>query len=120
GMAIDPETAKPRISFGTGGLSGPAIRPLAVRMVFQVARALPGFPLMGIGGISGLSPVLEFLAAGASAAPGRPAHFKEPGVSGRLVDELTAYCDARGMPVSALVGRALESGAPVLEKGAEG
>ncbi|HKA36790.1 MAG TPA: dihydroorotate dehydrogenase [Thermoanaerobaculia bacterium] len=120
GMAIDPETAKPRISFGTGGLSGPAIRPLAVRMVFQVARALPGFPLMGIGGISDLSDVLEFLAAGASAIQVGTANFKEPGVSGRLVDELTAYCDARGMPVSALVGRALESGAPVLEKGAEG
>jgi dihydroorotate dehydrogenase (NAD+) catalytic subunit len=120
GMAIDPETARPRISFGTGGLSGPAIRPLAVRMVFQVARALPGFPLMGIGGISDLSDVLEFLAAGASAIQVGTANFKEPGVSGRLVEELTAYCDARGKPASSLVGRALQAGAPVLEKGAEG
>ena len=116
GMAIDPETAKPRISFGTGGLSGPAIRPLAVRMVFQVARALPGFPLMGIGGISELSDVLEFLAAGASAIQVGTANFKDPGVSGRLVDELEAYCGARGKPVTALVGRALPSGAPVLDK----
>src|SRR4030095_7206351 len=55
GMAIDPETAKPRTSFGTGGLSGPAIRPLAVRMAHQVAKALPDVPIMGIGGISDLS-----------------------------------------------------------------
>ena len=66
-MAIDPETARPRLSFGTGGLSGPAIKPLAVRMVYQVARALPGTPLVGIGGISELADVLEFLAAGATA-----------------------------------------------------
>lgn len=120
GMAIDPETARPRISFGTGGLSGPAIRPLAVRMVFQVARALPGVPLMGIGGISDLSDVLEFLAAGATAVQVGTANFKEPGVSGRLVAELEAYCAARGQPVSALVGRAQRAGAPVLESGAEG
>lgn len=120
GMAIDPETARPRISFGTGGLSGPAIRPLAVRMVFQVARALPGVPLMGIGGISDLSDVLEFLAAGATAVQVGTANFKEPGVSGRLVAELEAYCAARGLPVSALVGRAQRAGAPVLESGAEG
>src|SRR5215467_6046751 len=64
GMAIDPETASPRLSFGTGGLSGPAIRPLAVRMVYQVHKALPEVPLWGIGGIAELVDVLEFLAAG--------------------------------------------------------
>src|SRR5262249_3445255 len=57
GMAIDAETARPRLSFGTGGLSGPAIKPIALRMVFQVARALPQVPLMGIGGISHLDDV---------------------------------------------------------------
>src|SRR5512141_1200957 len=102
GMAIDPETAQPRLSFGTGGLSGPAIKPLAVRMVFQVARALPNVPIMGIGGISDLSDVLEFLAAGATAVQVGTANFKEPGVSARLVEELEAYCAARGQPVSAL------------------
>ena len=120
GMAIDPETGQPRLSFGTGGLSGPAIRPLAVRMVFQVARALPGVPIMGIGGISELADVLEFLAAGAAAVQVGTANFKDPGVSGRLVGELDAYCRHRGVPVSALVGRALEAGAPVLDAGAEG
>jgi dihydroorotate dehydrogenase (NAD+) catalytic subunit len=106
GMAIDPETARPRLSFGTGGLSGPAIKPLALRMVFQVARALPDVPLMGIGGISDLSDVLEFLAAGASAVQIGTANFRDPGVSARLVDELDAYCSKRNTTVRSLVGRA--------------
>jgi len=120
GMAIDSETGQPRLSFGTGGLSGPAIRPLAVRMVFQVARALPRVPVMGIGGIAELADVLEFLAAGAAAVQVGTANFKDPGVSGRLVGELDAYCRHRGVPVSDLVGRALKAGAPVLDAGAEG
>jgi dihydroorotate dehydrogenase (NAD+) catalytic subunit len=109
GMAIDPVTARPRISFGTGGLSGPAIRPLAVRMVYQVAKALPDVPLMGIGGIAELSDVLEFLAAGATAVQIGTANFKDPGVSHRLVRELDAYCSQRSVTVDDLVGRALET-----------
>ena len=105
GMAIDPETARPRISFGTGGLSGPAIRPLAVRMVYQVHRAIPEAPLWGIGGIAELADVLEFLAAGASAVQIGTANFRDPGVSERLVGELEAYCEARKMNVPELVGR---------------
>jgi len=122
GMAIDPETARPRISFGTGGLSGPAIKPLAVRMVYQVARALPDTPLMGIGGISELADVLEFLAAGATAVQVGTASFKDPGVSGRLVGELAEYCAARKTRVTDLVGRAHRGGAGRLggEAGAEG
>ena len=119
-MAIDPETAKPRISFGTGGLSGPAIRPIAVRMVYQVAKALPGVPLMGIGGIAELSDVLEFLAAGATAVQVGTANFKDPGVSGRLVRELGAYCEARKTTVADLVGRAHRVGKVGGEAGAEG
>lgn len=105
GMAIDPETAKPRISFGTAGLSGPAIRPLAVRMVYQVHRALPEVPLWGIGGIAELSDVLEFLAAGASAVQVGTANFRDPGVSQRLVEELAAYCENKGVTVRELTGR---------------
>jgi dihydroorotate dehydrogenase (NAD+) catalytic subunit len=105
GMAIDPETALPRISFGTGGLSGPAIRPLAVRMVYQVRKALPDAPLWGIGGIAELSDVLEFLAAGATAVQIGTASFREPGVSQRLVEELDAYCETRGLRAADLVGR---------------
>ena len=77
GMAIDPATAR-----------------------------LLGVPLMGIGGISDLSDVLEFLAAGASAVQIGTANFRDPGISGRLVDELAAYCRERGTPVAELVGRA--------------
>jgi dihydroorotate dehydrogenase (NAD+) catalytic subunit len=120
GMAIDPETARPRISFGTGGLSGPAIRPLAVRMVYQVARALPDVPLMGIGGISELSDVLEFLAAGATAVQVGTANFRDPGVSGRLVRELSDYCEARGRTISDLIGRAHRAGRAGGDAGAEG
>ncbi|MGE5276185.1 MAG: dihydroorotate dehydrogenase [Acidobacteriota bacterium] len=120
GMAIDPETGKPRLSFGTGGLSGPAIKPIAVRMVYQVARALPGVPLMGIGGISGLEDVLEFLAAGASAVQVGTANFKDPAVSGRLVRELEAYCAEKGVSAASLVGRAHGSGGAIFEAGAEG
>jgi dihydroorotate dehydrogenase (NAD+) catalytic subunit len=120
GMAIDPETARPRISFGTGGLSGPAIRPLAVRMVYQVARALPDTPLMGIGGISELSDVLEFLAAGATAVQVGTANFKDPGVSGRLVAELSEYCARKGVTAASLVGRAQRTGSNARDSGAEG
>jgi dihydroorotate dehydrogenase (NAD+) catalytic subunit len=105
GMSIDPETGKPRIAFGTGGLSGPAIRPLAVRMVYQVHRAMPEVPLWGIGGISDLSDVLEFLAAGASAVQVGTANFRDPGVSGRLVRELEIYCESRKVNARDLVGR---------------
>ena len=120
GMSIDPETARPRISFGTGGLSGPAIKPLAVRMVFQVARALPGTPLMGIGGISCLEDVLEFLAAGASAVQVGTANFRDPTLSGRLVTELEAYCAARCTSVESLVGRVHRVSTPARDSGAEG
>jgi dihydroorotate dehydrogenase (NAD+) catalytic subunit len=120
GMAIDPETARPRISFGTGGLSGPAIKPLAVRMVYQVARALPDTPLMGIGGIADLSDVLEFLAAGATAVQVGTANFKDPAVSGRLVRELSEYCEAKQKSVSDLIGRAHRAGPFGGEAGAEG
>jgi len=120
GMAIDPVTARPRLSFGTGGLSGPAIKPLALRMVFQVARALPGVPIMGIGGISDLSDVLEFLAAGASAVQIGTANFRDPGICGRLVDELAAHCRERHTAVAELVGRAQRSKEPGGEAGAEG
>ena len=120
GMAIDPETARPRISFGTGGLSGPAIKPLAVRMVYQVARALPDVPIMGIGGIAELSDVLEFLAAGATAVQVGTANFKDPAVSGRLVKELSDYCESRGKTVADLIGRAQRAAPAGGEAGAEG
>ena len=71
GLSIDIETREPKIGFTTGGLSGPAIRPVAVRMVWEVRRALPHVPIFGIGGIETAEHVVEFLIAGANAEIGR-------------------------------------------------
>ena len=67
GMAIDARSRRPRIATTFGGLSGPAIKPIALRMVWEVARALPEFPVIGIGGIASADDAMEFLVAGASA-----------------------------------------------------
>ncbi len=106
GMSIDVHRRRPRIGFTTGGLSGPAIRPVAVRMVFQVARALPGVPLMGIGGIEKADDAIEFLLAGATAIQVGTANFREPSVSLRLVEGIDAYCREMGVArVADLVGK---------------
>lgn len=103
-MAIDVKTRKPRIANGVGGLSGPAIRPIAVRMVAEVYRAVK-IPLVGIGGITSLQDVLEFLIAGASAVQIGTGTFMEPGVCGRLIEELENYVKAEGLEnISELTG----------------
>jgi dihydroorotate dehydrogenase (NAD+) catalytic subunit len=105
GLAIDLEKREPKIGFTTGGLSGPAIRPVALRMVWEVHRALPHVPIFGMGGIETVENVLEFLVAGASAVQVGTANFRDPGVSMRLVRELEAWCAARGVArVSELTG----------------
>ncbi len=88
GMAIDVHTQMPRIATTYGGLSGPAIKPIALRMVHQVARALPGFPICGMGGISNGEDALEFLLAGAHCLQVGTACFAEPGAIVRITDEL--------------------------------
>jgi dihydroorotate dehydrogenase (NAD+) catalytic subunit len=106
GMSIDVQTRRPRIGFTTGGLSGPAIRPVAVRMVFQVARELPDVPLMGIGGIEKTEDAVEFLLAGASAIQVGTANLRNPAVSMDLVRGLDAFCSAKGISkVTDLVGK---------------
>ncbi len=97
GLAIDPDKREPRIGFTTGGLSGPAIRPIAVRMVWEVRRALPRVPIFGMGGIESVENAVEFLIAGADAVQVGTANFRDPGVSGRLVRELSEWCEARGI-----------------------
>lgn len=88
GMAIDWRRRRPILANNVGGLSGPAIKPLALRMVWQVARALPDLPVIGIGGISNVDDALEFLVAGASAIQVGTATFYDPTASIRLLDEL--------------------------------
>jgi dihydroorotate dehydrogenase (NAD+) catalytic subunit len=88
GMAIDWRRRRPILANNVGGLSGPAIKPLALRMVWQVARALPDLPVIGIGGIANVDDALEFLVAGASAIQVGTATFYDPTASIRLLDEL--------------------------------
>jgi len=93
GMAIDPNTKKFKISNKFGGLSGPAIKPVAVAMVYKVSRAVK-IPVIGLGGISCGADIVEFLLAGASAVQIGTACFAEPKVFIRSLDELIAYMAA--------------------------
>jgi len=90
GLSIDVERRVPRLAFGTGGLSGPAIRPIAVRMAWQAARAVR-IPVIGIGGIAGTEDALEFLVAGCRAVQVGTANFVDPGIYARILDGLEAY-----------------------------
>jgi dihydroorotate dehydrogenase (NAD+) catalytic subunit len=90
-MAIDPETRKPRLSNLFGGLSGPAIKPIALRMVYEAAHAVE-IPVIGIGGISTASDVVEFLLAGAAAVEVGTANFWDPCATEKIVDELETWC----------------------------
>jgi dihydroorotate dehydrogenase (NAD+) catalytic subunit len=104
GMAIDINTRRPRLANVTGGLSGPAIKPIAVRCVFQAARAVK-IPLMGIGGIARTEDALEFIIAGASAVQVGTANFYDPAASMKIVDGLAEYCLRNGLEnIGALVG----------------
>ena len=104
GLAIDVETRKPRLAFGTGGLSGPAIRPVAVRMTWQVARAV-SIPVLGIGGISCGRDALEFLIAGARAVQIGTANFVDTHVYDRILTELGEYLERHGLEdINAVVG----------------
>ena len=96
GLAIDVETRKPRLAFGTGGLSGPAIRPVAVRMAWQAARAVK-IPVIGIGGISSPEDALEFLIAGCRAVQVGTANFVDPGLYPRLLEGIRAYLARHGL-----------------------
>ena len=104
GMAIDINTRRPRLANKTGGLSGPAIKPIAVRCVFQVSRAVK-IPLVGIGGIATTEDALEFIIAGASAVQVGTANFYDPSASMRIVDGLANYCQQNGLKsINELVG----------------
>jgi dihydroorotate dehydrogenase (NAD+) catalytic subunit len=90
-MAIDPETRKPRIANVTAGLSGPAIKPIAVRMVYDAAHAVK-IPVIGMGGISTAADVVEFMLAGATAVQIGTASYWDPCATEKIVDELHAWC----------------------------
>ena len=96
GLAIDVESRRPRLAFGTGGLSGPAIRPLAVRLVYQSVRAVR-IPVIGIGGIATANDALEFLIAGARAVQVGTANFVDPAVYDRILAGLADYLSRHGL-----------------------
>ncbi len=104
GMAIDVVKRRPMLSNTTGGLSGPAIRPLAVRMVYEAARSVK-IPVVGIGGISSARDALEFLIAGASAVQVGTANFVNPKSARNIVEELRQFCiEHRISSIRELVG----------------
>ena len=105
GMAIDIDTRRPRLGNITGGLSGPAIKPVAVRMVWEVCRSV-SIPVVGIGGIFSGRDALEFIIAGASAVQIGTAQFVNPGVAGEVAGGIADYLRAQGMTnLKELVGQ---------------
>ena len=107
GMAIDTRLRRPVLANGTGGLSGPAVKPVAVRMVYQVASVVR-VPVIGLGGIVSLDDALEFFMAGASAIQVGTAIFAQPSRVVRLIDELDAWLESEGCAsLAEVVGAAL-------------
>ena len=95
GMAIDAERRKPLLSTVTGGLSGPCVKPVALRMVWQVAKAVK-VPVVGLGGIMNATDAVEFLLAGATAIELGTANFIDPGITVKVVDGINEYLDRHG------------------------
>lgn len=95
GMAINIENRKPMLSITTGGLSGPAVKPVALRMVWQVAKAVK-IPVVGLGGISNYSDAIEFLMVGATAIQVGTANFIDPAVTIKIRDGINTWLDSHG------------------------
>ena len=114
GMAVDWRRRRPILANDIGGLSGPAIKPLALRMVWEVARALPDLPIIGIGGIAGADDALEFLVAGASAVQVGTATFYDPTAAVRLLDDLAhSLAEVGARSVSEVIGTLRPNPRPV-------
>jgi dihydroorotate dehydrogenase (NAD+) catalytic subunit len=108
-MAIDPRTRRPRLANVIGGLSGPAIKPVALRMVWQVASNV-SIPVIGIGGISTAEDALEFLLAGATAIQVGTANFYEPTASEQIIQGMQTYLrDQNELCIRDIIG-SLQSG----------
>lgn len=107
GLAIDPETRRPRLGAGGGGLSGPAIRPVAVRAVYEVCTNFPSAAVVGVGGVAAGEHAVELLLAGAAAVQVGTATFADPRAPARVLGELERWCDRHRVErVSDLVGSA--------------
>ena len=108
GMAIDPVSGAFRLGGGGGGgLSGPAVHPIAVRAVYECRSALPDLPIIGVGGVAGGETAAELLAAGADAVQVGTATFADPRAPARVLDELSEWCSRHGITkLEELKGRA--------------
>ena len=95
GMAIDIEKREPLLSIRTGGLSGPAIKPVALRMVYDVAHAVK-IPVVGLGGISSTEDAIEFMMCGATAIEIGTANFIDPTITKKVKDGISSWLDAHG------------------------
>ncbi|MCU0664461.1 MAG: dihydroorotate dehydrogenase [Myxococcota bacterium] len=104
GMSIDVDTRRPRLGSVMGGLSGPAIRPLAVRLVYEVHKAVSA-PIIGIGGVTCLQDALEFFLAGASAVQVGTANYSNPRTSLDIIDDFETYCIEHHLFPSDLTGK---------------
>jgi dihydroorotate dehydrogenase (NAD+) catalytic subunit len=105
GMAIDVESRRPKLAGTTGGLSGPAIRPVAVRAVHEIHRAFPHVPLIGQGGVTNATDALELILAGASAVAVGTANFVDPTTSLDVAKGIKEYMDRHGVTdLSELIG----------------
>ncbi len=120
GMALRPDRSGPLLGNTYGGLSGPAIKPVALRVVYEVAQVVD-IPIVAVGGVTGLDDVLDFLAAGAVAVQVGTATFADPTLPVRLVDELAGECARRGLATyEPLIGTALpRRPVPASAKGVE-
>ena len=107
GMAIDAKTRKPVLSTITGGLSGPAVKPIALRMVWQVAKAVK-VPVIGLGGIMNATDAIEFMLAGATAIQVGTANFIDPAISVKIVDGIDNYLNKNGFSSAKDIIGALE------------
>lgn len=104
GMAVDAERRRRLLSIGTGGLSGPAVKPVALRMVYEVARAVQ-IPVIGLGGIMTATDAIEFLLCGATAVEIGTANFIDPAISIKVIQGINEYLDRHGFSsVSEIVG----------------
>jgi len=105
GMAIDPETFKPRIHTITAGLSGPAIKPITLRMVYQITKAL-SIPVIGLGGIASGADAVEYFLAGATAVQVGTANFRDPRAPLHVLRQLQQFLQKKGIPsVRSLIGK---------------
>lgn len=95
GMAIDAETRRPKLSTITGGLSGACVKPVALRMVWQVSKAVK-IPVIGLGGISSATDAIEFMLAGASAIEIGTANFIDPAITVKVAQGIVEYCERHG------------------------